>query len=97
MKIKKLAKTALAVAPLLVGTATPAYGCLVLPDSPGVGTSADPGPAAQHSDQIVCGPVGCGPDAPMDALTAADDNPGQGFTCDPMCITGNPEQEGGPR
>lgn len=98
MKIKTLLKTAAAAAPLIVGTAAPAYGCLVLPDSPGVGTSEDPGPAAVHSDQITCGPVGCGPNAPFEELQEADQrSQGQGFRCDPMCIAGNPDKAGGPR
>lgn len=98
MKIKTLLKTAAAATPLILGTAAPAYGCLVLPDSPGVGTREDPGPAAVHSDQIDCGPVGCGPNAPFEELQEADQrNQGQGFSCDPMCIAGNPDQPGGPR
>ena len=97
LRAKRFVKTVLAVTPLVVGAASPAYGCLVLPDSPGVGTRDNQGPAAQHSDQIVCGPVGCGPNAPQDELEEADDNPGRGFECDPMCITGNPDKPGGPR
>lgn len=98
MKIKRLVKTALAAAPLVIGTASPAYGCLVLPDSPGVGTIENPGPAAVHSEQIDCGPVGCGPNAPFETLQTVDaNNAGRGFECDPMCIAGNPDQPGGPR
>ena len=97
MKVKRLVTTALAAAPLILGTASPAYGCLVLPDSPGVGTSEDPGAAAVHSEQIGCGPVGCGPNAPFETLQEVDgQTPGQGFSCDPMCIAGNPDQPGGP-
>ncbi len=98
MKVTRLAKTMLAATPLVLGAATPAYGCLVLPDSPGVGTREDPGPAAVHSDQIDCGPVGCGPNAPFEELQEADmRNEGKGFECDPMCIAGNPDNPGGPR
>lgn len=98
MKVKRLVKTALAAAPLILGAASPAYGCLVLPDSPGIGTQEDRGPAAVHSDQIDCGPVGCGPNAPFETLQRADErSQGQGFSCDPMCIAGNPDRPGGPR
>lgn len=98
MKVKRLVKTALAATPLILGAASPAYGCLVLPDSPGIGTKNAQGPAALHSDQIDCGPVGCGPNAPFESLQEADArNQGQGFSCDPMCIAGNPDRPGGPR
>lgn len=98
MKVKRLAKTVLAAAPLVLGAASPAYGCLVLPDSPGVGTQSDQGPAAMHSEQIECGPVGCGPSAPFEELQEADArSQGQGFDCTPMCIAGNPDRPGGPR
>lgn len=91
MRIRRFAKTVMAVAPLLIGTAGPAHGCLVLPENQGTTT------AAGTSGQIVCGPVGCGPDAPFEELQAADThNQGQGFECDPMCVPGNPDQEGGP-
>lgn len=89
--MKRLLKTALAVTPLVVGTATPAYGCLVLPHNQGTDTAAD------RSEQIDCGPVGCGPNAPFEELQEADQrNQGQGFSCDPMCVAGNPDKPGGP-
>ena len=91
MRIKRFIKTTLAVAPLVVGSVSPAYGCLVLPENQGTTT------AAGTSDQIECGPVGCGPNAPFEQLQEADArNQGQGFSCDPMCVPGNPDQEGGP-
>lgn len=58
-KLKRMAKTAAAVSPLLLGTASPAYGCLVVPASD---------KAAMHSEQIGSGPVGNGPNAPFDTL-----------------------------
>ena len=91
MKIKTLLKTAAAATPLIRGTAAPAYGCLVLPETPGTDN------AAAHSKEITCGPVGCGPNAPFEELQAADmRNEGEGFSCDPMCIAGNPDKRGGP-
>lgn len=91
MRVKRLIKTALAVAPLVAGTAAPAYGCLVLPENQGTDT------AASSSEQIGCGDVGCGPNAPFEELQEADArNQGQGFSCDPMCIAGNPDKPGGP-
>lgn len=90
-KVARFVKTAMAVAPLVVGAASPAHGCLVLPENQGTSN------AAARSDQIDCGPVGCGPNAPFLQLQAADErNEGQGFSCDPMCVPGNPEREGGP-
>ncbi len=90
MRLRRLAKIAVAAAPLIIGSASPAYGCLVLPENQGTQTAAQKG-------AFNCGPVGCGPDAPFDALhDAADRNQGQGFTCDPMCIAGNPDKRGGP-
>ena len=90
MRLKRLVKTTLAVAPLIVGGATPAYGCLVLPENQGTDNAADMG-------AYVCGPVGCGPDAPFEELQAADArNSGEGFSCDPMCVAGNPDHPGGP-
>lgn len=90
MRLKRLVKTALAVAPLLAGTATPAYGCLVLPETKGTQNAAKQG-------AYTCGPVGCGPDAPFEELQEADKtSSGEGFSCDPMCVAGNPDHEGGP-
>lgn len=77
--LKRIAKTAAAVSPLLLGAASPAYGCLVVPASD---------TAANHSPQIASGPVGNGPNAPVSALERVDErNPA--VTCDPMCIAGN--------
>ncbi len=91
MRLRRFAKTLVAVAPLLVGAAGPAHGCLVLPENQGTGT------AAVTSEEITCGPVGCGPNAPFDELQEADThNQGEGFSCDPMCVPGNPDQPGGP-
>ena len=91
MTLKRFVKTAAAVVPLVLGSATPAYGCLVLPESQGTNN------AAARSDQITCGPVGCGPEAPFEELQEADaHNSGQGFSCDPMCVAGNPNRPGGP-
>lgn len=90
MRLRRLAKIAVAAAPLIIGSASPAYGCLVLPENQGTQTAAEKG-------AFGCGPVGCGPDAPFDALQDAHaHNQGQGFTCDPMCIAGNPDKRGGP-
>lgn len=91
LRIKRLIKTAFAVAPLVVGMSTPAYGCLVLPENQGTDM------AAERSPQITCGPVGCGPNAPFEQLQEADaHNQGEGFACDPMCVAGNPDKRGGP-
>lgn len=65
MRLRRLAKIAVAAAPLIIGSASPAYGCLVLPENQGTQNAADHG-------AFPCGPVGCGPDAPFDALMAAD-------------------------
>ena len=90
MRLRRLAKIAVAAAPLIIGSASPAYGCLVLPENQGTQTAAEKG-------AFPCGPVGCGPNAPFDALTEADmRSQGQGFSCDPMCIAGNPDKPGGP-
>ncbi len=91
MGLRRFAKTVMAVAPLVMGTAAPAHGCLVLPENQGTDR------AATMSDQIACGPVGCGPNAPFEELQKADArNQGQGFSCDPMCVAGNPDRSGGP-
>ncbi|MGH9152606.1 MAG: hypothetical protein ACRD03_09460 [Acidimicrobiales bacterium] len=90
MRLKRLLKTTLAVAPLVVGAASPAHGCLVLPANQGTDNAADRG-------AFTCGPVGCGPDAPFQELQAADArNQGEGFSCNPMCVAGNPDHGGGP-
>ncbi|HEV3400572.1 MAG TPA: hypothetical protein VG078_02030 [Acidimicrobiales bacterium] len=91
MRLRRFAKTVVAVAPLVLGTAGPAHGCLVLPENQGTDR------AAVSSEQIECGPVGCGPNAPFEEMQEADAlNQGQGFECDPMCVAGNPDQSGGP-
>lgn len=72
MRLKRFFKTAVAIAPLVVGAASPAHGCLVLPDNQGTQT------ASEHSGQITCGNVGCGPNAPFEGEglhTAADHSP----------------------
>ncbi len=90
MSVRRFAKTVVAVAPLLVGTAVPAHGCLVLPENQGTQTAAE-------MDAFPCGDVGCGPSAPFEELQEADArNEGQGFSCDPMCVAGNPDHPGGP-
>ncbi len=90
MRLRRLAKIAVAAAPLIIGSASPAYGCLVLPENQGTQNAADHG-------AFPCGPVGCGPNAPFDALQQADQrSEGEGFSCDPMCIAGNPDKQGGP-
>ena len=89
MGLRRLAKTVVAVAPLLVGTAVPAHGCLVLPHM------EETDAAVEASPQIECGPVGCGPNAPWHELQEADArNQGEGFSCDPMCVVGNPDEDG---
>ena len=91
MRLGRFVKSAVALVPLFVGSATPAYGCLVLPDNQGTDT------AAARSEQITCGPVGCGPNAPFEQMQEAGErNSGQGFSCDPMCVPGNPDKPGGP-
>ncbi|MDQ3770103.1 MAG: hypothetical protein M3370_11605 [Actinomycetota bacterium] len=67
MGLKRLVKTAGAVAPMVLGITSPAYGCLVLPDNQGTQNAAE-GPAYD------CGNVGCGPNAPLDGLGTADQN-----------------------
>lgn len=90
MRLRRFIKMTVAVAPLIMGSASPAYGCLVLPENQGTST------AASSSDQIGCGPVGCGPNAPFEEMQEADArNQGEGFSCDPMCVAGNPDQPGG--
>lgn len=90
MRLRRLAKIAVAAAPLIIGSASPAYGCLVLPENQGTQNAAD-------HEAFPCGPVGCGPDAPFESLQEADArSQGQGFSCDPMCIAGNPDKAGGP-
>ncbi len=89
-RLARFVKTAMTVAPLVLGTATPAYGCLVLPENHGTNN------AAATNEQVDCGPVGCGPNAPFEEMQEADaHNQGEGFSCDPMCVAGNPEHEGG--
>ena len=78
-RLKRIAKTAAAVGPLLLGTASPAYGCLVVPASE---------TAASHSEEIADGNVGNGPNAPFAELQRVDER-APGVTCDPMCIAGN--------
>lgn len=71
MRLKRMLATAGAVTPLFLGAVSPAHGCLVVPvdrDSP----------AADHSEQIDCGEVGCGPNAPFEGPglhTAAEHSP----------------------
>ncbi len=90
MRLSRFVKTAVAVAPLIVGSATPAYGCLVLPENQGTQNAANRG-------AFPCGPVGCGPNAPFEHMQEADaHNAGRGFECDPMCVPGNPDKQGGP-
>ena len=83
-KIKRTLKTTAAVVPLALGMASPAHGCLLLPDNQGV-QQAD-----QSSDQISTGPVGTGPNAPFEELQEADQRNAndKGFDCDPMCDAG---------
>lgn len=64
MRLKRMLATAGAVAPLFLGAASPAHGCLVLPENEGTQN------AAEH-EAFTCGPVGCGPNAPMDGLETA--------------------------
>ena len=67
MRLRRLVKTAGAVAPMVLGITSPAYGCLVLPENQGTQNAADHAPWG-------CGPVGCGPDAPLDGLYRAEEN-----------------------
>ena len=76
-KLKRMAKTAVAVGPLLIGMASPASACLL--------TGANE-TAAQHSPEISQGPVGIGPNAPVSGLKNADDRNGEAATlCPDMC------------
>ena len=59
MRLKRMFATAGAVAPLVLGAASPAHGCLVLPDNKGTKN------AAAHG-AFECGNVGCGPSAPFE-------------------------------
>ncbi len=87
-KIKRTLKTTAAVVPLVLGMASPAHGCLLLPENQGV-QQAD-----QSSDQISTGNVGTGPNAPFEKLQEADERNAndRGFDCDPMCDAGQPSQ-----
>lgn len=84
MRVKSFVKGAAAVVPLILGTATPAYGCLLLPENQGTDQ------ADESSEQISEGPVGTGPNAPFDSLQQADQRNGDapGFSCYPMCDAG---------
>ncbi len=86
MKLKQLAKLALAASPLIVGMATPASGCLCTPEDE---------TATNKSEQMEQGPVCSGPNAPFESLQEADERNAneQGFDCDPMCDAGNNPQE----
>ncbi len=87
VKLKQLAKLALAASPLVLGIATPASGCLCTPND---------GQATKKSDQIEDGPECSGPTAPFEKLQKADARNAndKGFVCDPMCKTGkNPTDE----
>lgn len=76
-RVKRLLKSAAAVAPLVVAMASPASACLL--------TGAS-GTAAQHSPQVNQGPMGIGPSAPMTGLKNADQhNGGHKNLCDMMC------------
>lgn len=76
-KLKRMAKTAVAVGPLVVGMASPASACLL--------TGANE-TAVEHSPEISQGPVGIGPNAPMSALKNADTRSGDAKTlCTKMC------------
>ena len=78
MNLKRMAKTAVAVGPLVIGMASPASACLL------TGASET---AAENSPQIEKGPMGIGPTAPVDALQRADEKSPrdlcQGGMCDP--------------
>lgn len=77
MKLKRMLKTALAAAPLVVGMASPASACLL------TGASDT---AVQNSPQIEEGPVGTGPTAPMSGLQNADERNGDAKNlCEEMC------------
>ncbi len=81
VKLKQLAKLALAASPLVLGIATPASGCLCTPND---------GQATENSDQIEDGPECSGPTAPWEKMQEADERNAndQGFSCDPMCVAG---------
>ncbi|HEV2070273.1 MAG TPA: hypothetical protein VGR26_10800 [Acidimicrobiales bacterium] len=64
MNLKRMAKTAVAVGPLVLGMASPASACLL------TGASET---AAKNSPQVNQGPMGIGPTAPVDGLTRADE------------------------
>ena len=71
MRLKRVLATAGAVAPLVLGAASPAHGCLVLPHNQGTQNAADHSPWG-------CGNVGCGPSAPFEGPglhTAAEHSP----------------------
>lgn len=80
-RLKRIAQTTAALTPLVLGAASPAHGCLLAPVSD---------QALESSGQITEGPHGTGPNAPFDALQAADERNAndRGFSCDPMCIAG---------
>ncbi|MDP8927015.1 MAG: hypothetical protein M3O70_00140 [Actinomycetota bacterium] len=67
MKVKQLAKLALAATPLLMGIATPASGCLCTPNDDD---------ATNNSGQIADGPMCSGPNAPWQD-SGDPDNKGQ--------------------
>lgn len=75
MNLKRMAKTAVAVGPLVLGMASPASACLL------TGASET---AAANSTEVEEGPVGIGPNAPVDGLMTADDNSPQNL-CEGMC------------
>ncbi len=75
MRLKRMAKTAVAVGPLVLGMASPASACLL------TGASET---AAASSPQVEKGSVGIGPNAPVDGLMTADDKSPQKL-CEEMC------------
>ncbi len=76
-KLKRMAKTAAAVGPLVVGMASPASACLL--------TGANE-TAVEHSPEVSQGPVGIGPNAPVSGLETADSSNGDAKTlCPDMC------------
>lgn len=71
MRLKRFLTTAAAVTPLFLGAASPAHGCLVLPENEGTQNAAEHG-------AFGCGNVGCGPNAPFEGPglhTAAENSP----------------------
>ena len=80
-RLRRIIKTTAAIVPLVLCTASPAYGCLIVPEDQ---------TAAEHSPAITEGPVGTGPQPPFDSLQMADQKNAndQGFDCDPMCTAG---------